>query len=109
MLYSGSHVEAGGCGVFMVSVVESVMEWKISVVSVRGGGTLSEGVAGYGGSSTSGMSHGEFSVLESCTAGVVDVVVAVVVQGEESVWLSGTFSQVGPGLEGVAAASVVLN
>jgi len=79
MLYSGSHVEAGGCGVLMVSVVESVMEWKISVVSVRGGGTFSEGVAGYSGSSTSGMSHGEFSILESCTAGVVDVVVAVVV------------------------------
>jgi len=90
--------------------MEVSMEPVVSEVeAVRVGGTFAEGVAGYSGGSSAGMSHGQFAVFEGGAAGVVDVVVAVVVQGKESVRFSRAFSEVGAGLVGVAAAGVVLN
>jgi len=110
MFHSGCDIEAGGGRVLVVETVEVSMEPVVSEVeAVRVGGTFAEGVAGYSGGSSAGMSHGQFAVFEGGAAGVVDVVVAVVVQGKESVRFSRAFSEVGAGLVGVAAAGVVLN
>merc|ERR1719219_174620 len=110
MFHSDSGIEAGGCGALMVEAMEVSMEpVGTEVVAVRIGGTFPEGVSGYSGGSSAGMSHGQFAVFEGGAAGVVDIVVAVVVEGKESMRFSRAFSEVGAGLVGVAAAGVVLN
>lgn len=110
MFHSDGGIEAGGGGVLVGEAMEVSVEPVVSEVeAVRVGGTFSEGVAGYSGGSSAGMSHGQFAVGEGGAAGVVDVVVAVVVEGKESVRFSRAFAEVGAGLEGVSAAGVVLD
>lgn len=110
VFHSGGGIEAGGGGVLVGEAVEVSVEPVVSEVeAVRVGGTFAQGVAGYSGGASRGMSHGQFAVGEGGAAGVVDVVVAVVVEGKESVRFSRAFSEVGARLVGVAATGVVLN